>query len=359
MMQHILLTLMFVLGGRVEQSDDYLSLRKASLAEYATGRFSEAETLSYKALRSAEKADDKYAVAAAYSALGDIYHAQLRFAEAERVYQKALTIFGDLPGQSHALAIVWRNMAGVLTAQMRFNAAAEALNRASKFLVKGQVKDPHLHALILNGSGVVQFYQGKTKKAKASFLRATEFQLRPATPWDLDLGDVLNNLGRVYQTKRQYAKAEEAYLRSLELITQRLGATHPNLATPLDNVGSLYREMGRYKEAEEHLRRSLAIEEEAAKPIDEAAVMHTLHELGKAYIGLNDKVRAEAVLARASEIARKRVLAREMPEASDVLETYSAFLKESSNPADAQRLHREAQRIRATLAFTVPLANAK
>ena len=72
----------------------------------------------------------------------------------------------------------------------------------------------------------------------------------------------------------------------------------------------------------------------------------------------NETVRAEAILSRASELARTRHLSWEMPEAFEILETYSALLKERSNP-DAQRLHAEAQRIRARLAFTVPLANAK
>jgi len=350
---------MLVLGVRAVQTDDYLSLRKATLAEYEMGRFSQAEALAHKALRSAEKMNDEYAIAGSYSALGDIYQAQLRFADAERAYQRAISILTPRPEHSHALAVLWRNMAAVLTAQMRYDEAATALNKASKSLNRSRAPDPQLRALILNGSGVVQFYQGKTNKAKISFLRAAEFQFRPGSPWDLDLGDVFNNLGRVYQTKHQYTKAETAYTRSLRLITNRLGPTHPNLSTPLNNVGSMYREIGRYKEAEEHLRRSLTIQEQAPKPIDEAGVMHTLHELGKTYIGENDKVRAGTVLARASEFARKRVLPREMPEAVEVLETYSAVLKDQSNPVDAQRLHVEAQRIRATLAFTVPLANAK
>ena len=320
-MQHILLTLMLVLGVRAAQTYDYMSLRKATLAEYEMGRLSQAEALAYKALRSAEKMNDEYSIAASYSALGDIYQAQLRFADAERATQRAISILTPRLEHSHAVAVLWRNLAAVLTAQMRFDEAATALNKALKYLNKSRAPDPQLRAYILNGSGFVQFYQGKTNRAETSFLRAAEFQLRPVTALDLDLGDVLNNLGRVYQSKHQYAKAETAYARSLQLITNRLGPTHPNLSAPLNNVGSMYREIGRYKESEEHLRRSLLIQEQAPKPIDEAGVMHTLHELGKTYIGENDKVTAETVLARASELARKRVLRREMPEALQILET--------------------------------------
>jgi tetratricopeptide (TPR) repeat protein len=357
-MQHILLTMMFVFGGLAEHNEEYLNLRKASLAEYEMGRFPQAETLAQQALLSAEKANDQYGVAIAYSALGNIYQAQSRFVDAERIYQKAISKLNLLSEHTHALAILWRSVSTTLTAQIRYDEALRALNKASQFLSRSPTQDPQLRVLILNGSGVVQFYQGKMNKAQTSFLRAAQSEFRPTNAQDIDLPDVLNNLGRVYQSKHDYVKAEDAYKRSVQLMTARHGPAHPNLSAPLNNAGALYRDMGRYKESEAALQQSLTIHEQLAKPTDQTALMHTLYELAKTYICENEKVRAEVALARASELARTRHLSWEMPEAFDILETYSALLKDRSNP-DAQRLHAEAQRIRATLAFTVPLANAK
>jgi hypothetical protein len=42
-----------------------------------------------------------------------------------------------------------------------------------------------------------------------------------------------------------------------------------------------------------------------------------------------------------------------MPEALDVLDTYSIVLSHLSNSQDAERVQREVKRMRATLAFTV------
>jgi tetratricopeptide (TPR) repeat protein len=350
--------MMFVFGGLAEHNDEYSSLQKASSAEFEAGHFSQAETFARKAIRSAEKANDEYAVAIAYAALGNIHLAQSHVRDAERSYQTAISILNRGPEHSHALAILWRSLSSTLAAQIRYDEALKALNKASFFLTRSQAQDPKLRLLILNGSGVIHFYQGKVNKAEAAFLRAAEIQFQPVDTKDIDIGDVLNNLGRVYQSKHQYAKAEDAYKRSLRLMTEQLGPAHLNLTAPLNNAGSLYRVMGRYKESEASLQESLAIHEQQKQTICETGVMHTLYELGKTYIVENEKVSAEAVLARASEFARTRQLSWEMPEASEILETYSTLLKERSNP-DAQRLHAEAQRIRATLAFTVPLANAK
>jgi hypothetical protein len=88
-------------------------------------------------------------------------------------------------------------------------------------------------------------------------------------------------------------------------------------------------------------------------------MMRTLYGLGGTYLRENDAMRAEGMLARAAEIACTRALALEMPEALEVLDTYAKVLKDSSNSVEAQRLQMEAQRIRASMAYTVPVENAK
>ncbi len=80
--------------------------------------------------------------------------------------------------------------------------------------------------------------------------------------------------------------------------------------------------------------------------------MHTLYGLGKMYIREHDEVRSNEPLARAAEIARRLNVRGEMPEALDVLDTYSRVLSHLSNSQEAERVQREAKRMRATLAFT-------
>jgi tetratricopeptide (TPR) repeat protein len=258
----------------------------------------------------------------------------------------------DLP------AILWK-LAGVLTGERQFDGALAALNEASKFMSKNRLQDPQLEAEILNDLGVVALYRGKTRKAETYFKRASSIQFIPQLvahdAVKLDPGDILNNLGNVYQRTHQYAEAEDAFKRSLESLQGRIGDSHPNLITTLTSLGNLYTVTGRYKEAEDQYQRSLAIlERRALTELDKRLLILTLHGLAKAYIGEHQEMRAEPLLAQAVDIVHRISMpAMDMPIVVDLLETYSKLLRRSLNPLEAERLQAEAQRIRASMAFTV------
>ena len=340
-------------GFTFAQVNEYDRLRQIGLDEYLMGHYPQAETWILSALESARKSHNEYAVAVDYSALGDVYQAELRFTEAEEAYGKAISMLRHQREQAHALAIVWRNLGGALIAEGRFEEALKDVNEASKLIKHNKLKDPKLEALILNTRGLLYFYQGKTRNAETSFVEASRIEFVPDSALDVDPGEILNNLGRVYQEMRQYGKAEDASKRSLERKEARYGNSHPNLAFTLNNLGLVYISTNRYREAEEHFRRSLAILEHAG-PTDERLMMQTLHGLGKTYMAERDTPRAEPFLARAAEIVRRMNLQPpDLSEAIEVLETYSQVLMDLSNPVEARRMHEEAQRIRAAKAFTV------
>jgi len=101
---------------------------------------------------------------------------------------------------------------------------------------------------------------------------------------------------------------------------------------------------GRYQEAEVQFRQSLAIAEGSGPGLDDV-VIRSLHALGKVHMKRNEDAQAEADLSRALVIARGSGIST--PEAAEVLETYSQLLLE------------QARRIRASLAFTIHIDNAK
>jgi tetratricopeptide (TPR) repeat protein len=171
-----------------------------------------------------------------------------------------------------------------------------------------------------------------------------------------DLGgeDILNNLARVYQSRGEVQKAEQVYKRALELAEMRLGPSQPNLVAPLTNLGTLCIDLKRYKEAETYFQRSLRILEQSGTAADEYRVMEALHGLGKTYVKENDQIRAESALRQAANIGRRNQnQAILIPEILQVLDDYSTVLRDLWNPADADRLNAEAQRIRAAATFTV------
>jgi tetratricopeptide (TPR) repeat protein len=272
-----------------------------------------------------------------------------------------ITLFlgGNTTGESYSVAVAWRHLAGNFTKQARYSEALDALDNASKLVARDKLTDPGLNAQILNNLGFIYYNQNKTDKAEKLFIQAADLQFTARDPLDVDQWQVVNNLGRVYESTRRYAKAEETYLRALELAELRCGNAHPNLTVVLDNLGLLYLRIGRYDQAEAQFQRSLAIVNRSTMIFDSLLLMRTFYGLGETYRRQHDSHRAEPILARAAEIARRRSKVTEMPEVLSVLNSYIAVLQDLSHSEEARRFETEAQRIRATMAYTVPVGNLK
>jgi tetratricopeptide (TPR) repeat protein len=334
---------------------DYASLRQESLIEFQKGHYPQAEVLVRTAIEATKSAHDPYAEALNYATLGDILETQLRFSEAEREYRKALLILNGDTTHTHAAAIVWRNFSGALTGDAQFREAISALKQASKLLAASKVDDPNLSAQIQNGLGVIQFQQGDFNKAEASFARAAGFPIKPGGPNDAGLWQIMNNLGKAYEAKHEYQKAEDAFNRSLQLARVQLGEANAEMAILHGNLGGLYGETGRFEEAEYQFLRSLGILQLRATPFDDLALMHTLYAFARSCVAQKNETRAEPMLARAAAIARKQVSLGEMPEVSEIFELYSKVLMDLSNASEAEQVRAEARRVRAAMAFTVPV----
>jgi len=329
-------------------------LRKEALNEYRLGHYSQAELLLNRLLEAAQQTSNEYEMALIYSALGNTYQEEMRFQEAEKLYRESISILLREPERSRVLAIAWRNLSSALTAEADYRGALAALDRASKLVETKKLVDAQLNAEILNGRGIIYFHQGQLGKAKTYIARAAEIMPASVEPREVSAEDILNNLAGVYRKSGESRKAEQTYKRALELTETRLGPSHPNVALTLTNLGALCIELKSYNEAESYFQRSLQILSQPDTGTNEYRVMEVLYGLGQTYMKENDPIRAQPMLARAADIARRN---QNQPflisEILHVLEDYEAVLRNLRNPEDADLLHAEAQRIRAAAAFTV------
>ena len=307
-MVSILFTVTLLLGGSISEGDS-VRLRQAGVAEFQLGHYLKAEEFIRKAVDAAETTNDASEAALGYSALGEIQHAERQFAEAEQNYRKAISLLGPNAERSHEAAVVWEDLAATLISEARYDDALAAAKEASKLAAKDGTDDPRLDTQILNSFGVIYYRQKKMDKAATALVQAAAIPFTRSHPLDVDPWQILNNLGRVYQFTRQYDKAGDAYRRSLQLAEVRVGGTHPALSVVLVNLGSMYAAAGRYPEAEAAFQKSLNILEHAQRSFDSILMMRTLYGLGKTYLHENDLIRAKDTLSRATEIARRRVLA--------------------------------------------------
>jgi tetratricopeptide (TPR) repeat protein len=343
------LTLAITVGAYGQETTSTLDsaaaeARKAGIAEYRLGHFAEADRLLRRALEYAEQDHDVFSAALNRVALGDIYQAQGQFRKAQQIYEEGISIFRQTK-RVHALAITLRNLAAVLTAQRKYTESIRHLEEASMLAKTIVPVDFELELRILETFGVTYFGQRKVDKALESFKRSIELvSARGFGMSDLNLGQMLNNLANVYAYKRQYGWAEDTYIRALRVTEEQFGRNHRQFANILNNLGYLYMTIGRYEEAEVQVRQSLAIAEGSELGLDDV-VIRSLHALGKIHMKRNEDEQAEATLSRALAIARGSGINR--PEAAEILETYSQLLLE------------EAQRIRASSAFTIHIDNAK
>jgi len=349
--------LLLVLAGRFlfAQPTGNLKLRENALDEYRKGHYSEAAIWIRTALESDRAARDERALALDYSTLGDICLGQEQFTEAEQAYETAVQIFSRQPGQSHALAIVLRNLGSLLSARGRFHDAVATLNQASKLTRKHKFDDLPLTAEIFNSLGVVYFHEGEMRKAETSFVQATVID----APSNNALDVAWNNLGSLYEKRGEYSKAEAAYTKALRITETRLGESHSNVGVTLASLGVLYNTTGRYKEAEPIFERSIRILEKAMLS-DGKLMLDALNGLAKTYIGEHDERRAEPLLARAIGIARLRAAEpANAPTVIAVMETYSRVLRDLQKPVEADRVQADARRLRASITYTIQASRAK
>jgi type IV pilus assembly protein PilF len=102
----------------------------------------------------------------------------------------------------------------------------------------------------------------------------------------------LSNMGVAYYNKKDYAQAEHYFLEALKL--------NPDFVNALAGLGTMYIDLGRYDEAVMRLERAVRKDPKVGK----------LHfELGRAYRGQGDTVKAKAEFHKAADLAADTPLA--------------------------------------------------
>jgi tetratricopeptide (TPR) repeat protein len=327
----------------------YVQQRKIAIQLFLEGRFVEAEKLFLDSFHQAELQRDDYSVALSLSGLGDVWYCEERFAEAEDAYKRSLSILRRTPDGELLVAIVLRNLGAAYITNARFRDAAMALNEASQIAKKLHDVPAELSGQILNSFGMNYYYQGKMSKSQPLFEAAR--QIYSADPTlQIDLAQTLNNLAQVHRYRHRSDKAEELYREALAVAETAVGSEHPDLIVLLDNFGSFLVDQKRYGEAEDQLRRSLGIQEQV-RPVIAGRMIHTLHELGRIYLSIGDRQKAEAPLARAVDVAMSNHVSTR--EAVDILEAYALLLDGAGKRQQAEEIHSKAIRTRAALSFTV------
>ncbi|KAI9923368.1 hypothetical protein MW887_009938 [Aspergillus wentii] len=235
------------------------------------GRYGEAETMYWKALKYKEKVvgPEHPNTLASVNNLGSVLERQGRYEEAEAMHRRALEGYKKVLGPEHPSTLTSvSNLSSVLSRQGKYE-EAEATHRRALEGSEKVLGPEHPDTLTsVNNLGSVLSSQGKYEEAKAMHRRGLEGYekvLGPEHPSTLtsvnNLGLILssqgNNLGSVLSSQGKYEEAEGTHRRGLEGYERVLGPEHPSTLTSVNNLGLVLSRQGKYEEAEALHRRAL------------------------------------------------------------------------------------------------------
>ena len=198
---------------------------------------------------------------------GNYLTQQGRYAEAEPIVQRTLTMCEQVLGADHPLtACSLSNLAGLYQKQGKYDQAEALAQQALARLEQ-----------VVEGNGAVP--------SESAFFLATS----------------LNNLAALYQERGKYAQAERLLVRACAIWTHTLGPVHPRFAYSQNNLGSLYEDQGRYDDAEAMYRYALFVSEQVLDS-NHPHIATCLNNLAGLYLKQKKYEQAEMLVQRALRI---------------------------------------------------------
>jgi tetratricopeptide (TPR) repeat protein len=195
-----------------------------------------------------------------FNQIGIYLKYRAEYAEAKRMYERALAIDEAALGPDHPQVATFANNLGeVLRAQGDLSGAKALFERAIAIDEAALGSNHPTVAIRLNNLGNVLRAQGDLSGAKALFERAIAIGEAALGPDHPDVAIDINNLGNVLREQGDLSGAKALYERALAIGEAALGPDHPTVATWLNNLGGVLRAQGDLGGAKALYERSVRI----------------------------------------------------------------------------------------------------
>jgi Tfp pilus assembly protein PilF len=270
-------------GWHHEYTDDFSRVKKGDVSLFPL-------TSGQGSMQQVERALPD--MAANLSNLAILYSDQGKYAEAERMYQRALRIREQRLGPEHL-----------------------------------QMAD------LLSNLAALYFDQGRYAEAEPLGTRALHIRERQLGSEHPDVAHALNNLAEVYRDQGKYAEAEQMYKRALHIQEQQSRPEYFWVASSLDGLATLYQKQGKYAEAEPLYLRALTILE-PEYPYQASFVLNNLADL---YSHQEKYIDAESLYQRALCISEQEV-GRDHPHTQSICKDYAFLLRTLGRDEEASKL---------------------
>jgi serine/threonine-protein kinase len=162
---------------------------------------------------------------------------------------------------------------------------------------------PAVQAEMLDAIGRVYQSLGRFEDARPYLAQALELRRQVFGDSDPLVAESLERMGNILRLTGAYAEAEPYFRESLDLGRRLLGPESPRIATTLNNLSILLRTVGRYQEAEALVREALEIWQRAETDMD-SELAFALRNLGWLRSLQGDPEGAERYYRQALEMRR-------------------------------------------------------
>ena len=243
------------LQGRYRDAEDCL-LRAQALAEQArlpawrqarvlnglalihkdTAAYDEAAKLYRQALQATAK-DDLLGRAALQHNLAGLAHAQGQFLQAEQPARCAVELRTAVLGRGHPeVAADLAVLGAVLYGQERHAEAEMVFNQALTAFQRHYGPDHYEVAVNLGNLGALYAATDRADQAQQCYERALEIKRRVLGAAHPEIATLLNNLAVLHKQRGRRPAAQECYEQALAIFESTLGPEHPSTRTCRDNL---------------------------------------------------------------------------------------------------------------------------
>jgi tetratricopeptide (TPR) repeat protein/transcriptional regulator with XRE-family HTH domain len=336
---------------RADASQENLALAgvasKAAVYLRERGRYGQAEPLFQRALSiyGQQLGETHLRIASLLTELATLSRRQGKYAEAEQVLLRALSIYEQQLGETHVqVATPLTGLATLYVNQGRYG-QAEPLFQRALFILEQHLGETHLQvAEPLGGLATLYSEQGKYAEAEPLFQRALSIYKQQLGETHPQIAYPLNGLATLYFDQGKYAEAEPLYRQAVAIFERQLGETHPHVAALLHNLANLYRKQGEYGQAEPLFQRALFIFEQQLGETH-VQVAYPLNGLAELYQAQENYAKAEPLFQRALSLYKQH-LGETHPQVAHSLQGLAELYQAQENYATAESFYQQALFIR-------------
>ncbi|HEY9791281.1 MAG TPA: tetratricopeptide repeat protein [Candidatus Obscuribacterales bacterium] len=156
---------------------------------------------------------------------------------------------GQLPSDSPEIANLCLKLAELYETYERYAEAEPLFRRALSIVEKQSEHDAQL-LVILEKIGLMSVKQGKFEQAEGIFKRVLQVRIQKLGPQHIDVGNTCMHLGQMYVQKGDHINAIKCLTRALPIAEKQYGAEHAYVGDVADQLAVCYYETGQYDKAE-------------------------------------------------------------------------------------------------------------